>query len=353
MAEVKQLKSVLGNHLAWQGARLTFLAMFLIALLKVKTVNLAEIATALNPRAQVASNYRRLQRFFAEFELDYGLIAKLVVALLPCPAGGYILSLDRTEWQFGHMWINLLTLGIVYKGVAFPVFWTFLGKRGNSNTAERMELVDRCITTLGVACMAYLTADREFVGKKWFTYLKQHGLLFRIRIKQNFKIESKGKLVPVGALFQHLTLGETYRLARRRSILGMSLYLVGMRLEDGDYLLIVTAEKPCSALADYAQRWGIETLFGILKSRGFRFEETHLTEGDRICKMVALLTLATLWAFRVGEWLHEQIPLKIKTHGRLAQSIFRYGLDFLRSIVFHIQLRFDDFQLTLEFLSCT
>ena len=92
-------------------------------------------------------------------------------------------------------------------------------------------------------------------------------------------------------------------------------------------------------------------MFGILKSRGFRFEETHLTDGERINKLLALLALATVWAFKVGEWLHQQEPLKIKKHGRLAKSIFRYGLDHLRSIVFDIQLKMDDFQMTLRFLT--
>lgn len=71
MSHITELKGVLGGLLSWHGTRLNFLAMFLIALLKVKTVNLAEIATALNPQAKVSSNYRRLQRFFADFELDY------------------------------------------------------------------------------------------------------------------------------------------------------------------------------------------------------------------------------------------------------------------------------------------
>ena len=138
MFHILQLKSVLSGHLSWHGARLSFLAVFLIALLKVKTVNLTEIATALNPRARVSSNYRRLQRFFAEFELDYDVIAKLIVFVLPQPVGGYILSLDRTNWQFGQYSINLLVLAIVYKGVAFPVYRHFLDKKGNSNTAERI-----------------------------------------------------------------------------------------------------------------------------------------------------------------------------------------------------------------------
>lgn len=83
MAHVTQLKDILRTYLPWHGARLNFWAMFLIALFKVKTVNLAEIATALNPKAQTGSNHRRLQHFFADFEVDYEVIAKLVAALVP------------------------------------------------------------------------------------------------------------------------------------------------------------------------------------------------------------------------------------------------------------------------------
>ncbi len=352
MAHITQLKDVLSKHLPWHGARLNFLAMFFVALFKVKTVNLAEIATALNPNAKIGSNHRRLQRFLAEFELDYDVIAKLVIALVSKTGQGYVLSLDRTNWQFGKFSINLLVLAIVHQGVAFPVYWMFLNKKGNSNTAERIAIMEKFIATFGTKSIAWLLADREFVGKKWFKFLRQQKIPFRIRVKQNFQVSSKKGQIPVMAIFQHLTVGEMLVLPRKRFILGQQLYIIGLKLE-GEYLLLVTDQKPHTALEDYAKRWNIETLFGILKSRGFRFEETHLTDGERINKLLALLTLATIWAFKVGQWLHHQEPLKIKKHGRLTKSIFRYGLDFLRSTVFDIQLKMNDFQFSLTFLSCT
>ena len=56
--------------------------MFLVALFKVRTVNLAEIVTSLNPHAKVGSNYRRLQRFFANFQVDYDQMAQLTLNFL-------------------------------------------------------------------------------------------------------------------------------------------------------------------------------------------------------------------------------------------------------------------------------
>jgi hypothetical protein len=58
-------------------------------------------------------------------------------------------------------------LGIVHEGVAFPVAWTLLNKRGNSNSHERMELFNDFLERFRDRDIAYLSADREFVGKDW------------------------------------------------------------------------------------------------------------------------------------------------------------------------------------------
>jgi hypothetical protein len=40
----QELKAALAKHLPWHGARIAFLALFLLALLTVRSVNLAELA---------------------------------------------------------------------------------------------------------------------------------------------------------------------------------------------------------------------------------------------------------------------------------------------------------------------
>lgn len=72
-----------------------------------------------------------------------------------------------------------------------------------------------------------------------------------------------------------------------------------------------------------------QTLFGCLKGRGFNFEDTHITDHERIKKLFALLAIAFCWCHKIGEWRHEFHPIKIKKHGRPAISFFRYGLDFI------------------------
>jgi hypothetical protein len=43
----------------------------------------------------------------------------------------WVLSIDRTEWSFGQTRFNIFILGVVHQGVAYPLVWTMLEKKGN------------------------------------------------------------------------------------------------------------------------------------------------------------------------------------------------------------------------------
>ena len=310
---VRPLREALAQHLDWQNQRLTFLAQFLLALFQVRTVNLAELATALSPRAKTASNYKRLQRFLRSFELDYVVIARLLVRLLPVGQGPWYLTLDRTNWKFGQTEINLLVLGIAHQGIALPLFWTVLPTAGNSSTAERVALIKRFLSTFGVERIAALLADREFVGQDWFRWLQSEAIPFRLRLKHNTLIPNRWN-VPTRAavLCRSLAPGQFCLLPGRRPVWGCFVHLVALRLADGQLLLLATSDQPEQALADYRRRWEIESLFGCLKSRGFRFEDTHLTDPERIAKLVALLAIAFAWTYEVGAQRQGQEPIPFK-----------------------------------------
>lgn len=89
---VKALKQTLGAHLPWHGARLTFVARCILALLQVRTVNLARLAVVFSPRAKPSSNYIRLQRFLRDFEIDQSWVARAVAGMLPAGQSLYVCS---------------------------------------------------------------------------------------------------------------------------------------------------------------------------------------------------------------------------------------------------------------------
>ena len=65
------------------------------------------------------------------------------------------------------------------------------------------------------------------------------------------------------------------------------------------------------------------------------------------------MALALCWAIKTRKWLSSHRPVKVKKHRRLQASIFRSGLDHLRSIFIDLDLKSDNFLHSLQFLSCT
>jgi hypothetical protein len=316
-------------------------------------VNLTEIATAFCGTAKADSHYRRIQRFFKDFSLTRMHVAALVIRWLPL-GQHWLLCLDRTNWKFGVLNINILVLAVAYHGVAIPLLWVFLPKRGNSHTLERIALLKHFLLAFGHAHIQCVTADREFIGTDWIKFLKRQRIRFRIRIRRNMLISNPCGDSELAAFrfFRNLPLGEARILPQLRRVGGITVFVIGMRIQN-DYLILITTESPETAVDEYGKRWQIETLFACLKSRGFNFEKTHLTKPERLSKLLGVLTLAVCWCLLIGEWHHQQKPIPIKKHGRRAKSLFRVGLDTLRNIVINLAVKEPEFCWATKFLSCT
>jgi len=334
-------------------ARVKFIALLITALCKVQTVTFSKLANAFDSSSDSSSSLRRIQRFIAKYSLDSDLIAKLIFGLLPNKEEKLILSIDRTNWKFGQLDINIFMLGIVYKGVAFPLLFTMLPKRGNSNTKERIELINRFVSLFGKDCIKSLVADREFVGKQWIGFLNREGIKYHIRIRNNFKvfIPRKNKFVKASWLFNDLKIGE-YKVYRKIvSISDEECYISGCKQSKGEFLIIISYNEPAKAQEEYKERWQIEMCFKAMKSSGFDIENTHLNKIDRIEKLILLVMIAFVWCYKVGVHLHKLKPIKIKKHGKKAKSIFKTGLDYIANSLLNSVNQID---INLNyFLSCT
>ena len=243
------LIDLLQLYFGWHLARITCLAYLIVALFKVKTVHLAELATAFPGQAAIESHYRRIQRFFEHVEMKPALIAQLVVSFLPYTT--YPLSLDRTNGMLGCFPMNFLVLSVVHQGMAFPIFWLCLPKQGNANTQERIHLLNQFLDVFGAHRIECLLADREFIGEQWFAYVQQHRIRFRLRIKRAMQIsQAHGRCSPALNFFRSLPLGTYCAFIGSRVVCGHRLYVTGMRLPAGEYVIIVSDDESDSILED-------------------------------------------------------------------------------------------------------
>ncbi len=170
-------------------ARIKLMAYMLHALCVVQTVSLHKLASAMPTSVERDSNLRRIQRFVANYALNLDLVARMIFPLLPVK-DGLVLSMDRTNWKFGEFNINILTPGITYKGIAFPLLFSLLDKRGNSNWEERKDIMGRFIRLFGHDCIDCLVADREFIGKEWIGWLNDSRIRYYILSGRIFGLSS-------------------------------------------------------------------------------------------------------------------------------------------------------------------
>ena len=338
-------------------ARIKFISMFICALCKVQTVGFEKLANAFDSIADSESSLRRIQRFIAEYSLSSDLVAQFIFKLLP-EKESLSLSIDRTNWKFGKTDINIFMLGVCYNGVAFPLLFTMLKKRGNSNSQERIDLINRFISLFGKECIDSVLADREFVGDEWIRYLNEYNIRYYIRIRNNFKvfIPHKNKEVKASWLFSSLRVNDFIHYRKIIKIGTQYCYLSGCKLKNKkgkpEFLIIVSFNKPDQAQVYYKQRWQIETCFRAMKSSGFDIEKTHLNQIDRIEKLILLVMIAFVWCYKIGIYLHCNVrKIKVKKHGRKAKSIFKYGLSFLSAVLLNSEKQ-DDIGIE-HFLSCT
>jgi hypothetical protein len=344
MKNISGLVDSLNVHLKWNKARMDCFVRMLLGLFACRTVNLQEIALGIEGKTQVSSRYRRLQRFFCQFEMDFTQIARWIFKLYFRSDQKFYVLIDRTNWYWGKKKINVFMLSIAYEGMAIPLFWRLLPKAGSSNFEEQKALITRFIKTFGTGCIHRLLADREFASGKFFHWLNQKDIPFCIRIKEGATVCVRTKkFLKAQKLFSHLKVKKNTIFDMKTWVFGQKVYLSGSRSERGELMIVATNANPKIAIASYLRRWEIENLFQCLKTRGFHFEDTRIFHLDRLEKLTALLAIGFVWAHKIGEWKSILKPIiwkQFRDQKRPQYSYFRYGLDSIREIIFQTGLCF-------------
>jgi len=332
MKHISELRTILFHFFDWHKCRLDCLGQIIQALFVVRTINLTQIASAFKSGVKEESSYRRICRFFTGFTFDMSRIVILVFQLFPL-GDKFMIILDRTNWKWGKTPINILMLSIAYRGIGIPLFWVVLNLEGNSCAEDRIELLKRVVERLGISRIEALLADREFIGTEWFRFLTEQKISFIIRIKQNSIVEiGEGGKLPVGRIRKWLSRKKVVN--HPINLWGFSLYVsIEKRKGAKEQMIVVSNCKFENPLVMYRRRWEIETMFGCLKTRGFRMEDTHIIDPDKIEKVMFVLAIAFCWAYRKGDIQDRIQAIEVKTHGRKARSLFREGLNLIRRAI--------------------
>ena len=260
--------------------------------------------------------YKRFIRLFKHPKkslLESGLRCLLWQSLSNLELGATIyLSLDRTKWKLGCVHINPLVLGVVLPCRKFiPLWWVCLDKGGNSNQAERMALLQTFLEEVSgfEGKRIVLTADREFIGKKWFAYLAGAGVDFVIRIRYD---DYRAAIAAgFGITCSELTAYISRQIEKRKSVKcaieldGQPYYFHAKRntkkSEKEPFIYWVsTLEETHQVVIAYDKRWQIEPFFRDSKRNGLDLEAMNFTDLTKVSLMLAICSWCYVKALKEG-----------------------------------------------------
>jgi len=243
-------------------SRQEFLCLMLEGLIKSRSVIFSEIADKIESPAKVESIERRVQSFFKEVSIDYSQLMLFFLSFIHHKE--LTLSIDRTEWDFGKTQVNILCIVVSIGKMAVPLYFEMLDNNsGNSNYKDRIQLLKNVIKVIGKERIAVLIMDREFIGYKWLTWLKQEHIPFCVRVPKHHQITLND-----GTKIKAEQLVEKGKKVYLRDVF-VDLVRVNMSISidaNGDLLYLIGTSKPSELGQIYRKRWTIEVFFQALKA---------------------------------------------------------------------------------------
>ena len=273
--------------------RLT-LAMMITGLLRGQDGRLAKMAEKVVYRYKKPSLVSRFERFvkssWVEVETCYLPFAQEILEAVE--PGPIVLMIDSTK--LGGQCLCLM-VSVYYKKRALPLAWLcFKGKKGHSDQATQLELLQRVQAMLPADTPVVLVGDGEFDGADLLTWLKtETDWQFVCRTTPTTLVYYQAKWVSLTAVVAELGLaaGETAFLSqvtfvRSNPVEKLNIF-IAWHPDDQTHIFFVTN---CATEAEashwYDKRFTIETCFGDLKSRGLFLHRTRIRHPDRLARLI-------------------------------------------------------------------
>lgn len=306
--------------------RQEFLVSLIEGIIKSRSVHFSEIADKIDKPIKTSSIERRIQDFFEKVSFDYRQLGVFLLSFIHHDK--VLLSIDRTEWDYGETQINILCVVVSIGKMAVPLYFEQLDNNsGNSSGEDRISLFQELISLIGKARIEKVVMDREFIGNKWLRWLKTNKLSFCVRVPKHHKLLfGNGDCLTAAEALADQKVFYAQNVVVDQVVVNLSLSYG----QDGELLYLIGDGKPTTLKKEYKRRWGIEVFFQALKSRGFNMEKSCLRCLEKYRKLFAVVCMAYTICWATGIQDSRINPVKPKKHGYPQFSVFRRGLNLMR-----------------------
>jgi Transposase DDE domain len=232
-----------------------------------------------------------------------------------------------------------LMIHVIYKGRALPLAWRVRqAPKGHFPEELHIALVDLISGLLPAGAQVVLLGDGEFDGTRLQQTLQQAGWSYACRTATSTVAMWAGETFRLDALGSCLKPGRLIELKEAhctREAYGpiMVLCCWAKGYHEPLYLVsnMATAEEACRW---YEKRFRIETFFSDQKSRGFHIHKSHISDVQRLSRLLIAACLAYIWVVCLGSICEkdEWRPI-IHRRKRCDLSLFQLGLRFLEHLL--------------------
>jgi hypothetical protein len=329
---------------------LTTLAALISGIVASKSTQLPKVAAKVPTGTKPESRVKRFARWLDNarileevYFLPYAeiLLAHLAVETL-------VLVMDGSVVGCGCV---ALMLHVVYKGRALPLAWRVRqGPKGHFPEDLHIALVELVRACLPEGTSVVFLGDGEFDGTTLQQTLNAAGWYYACRTAQSTVATWEGetfRLDALGACSKPGTLIELKEVKITRDAYGPVMVLSCWAKGYQEPLYVVSnmnaAEEACRY---YQKRFRIETFFSDQKSRGFHIHKSHISDPQRLSRLLIAACLAYIWIIYLGSLCEKDGWQKIiHRKDRCDLSLFQLGLrtleyflneDFSIPVVFHI-----------------
>ncbi len=228
-----------------------------------------------------------------------------------------------------------LMLHVVYKGRALPLAWRVRqSPKGHFPETLHIAIVELMREVIPEGATVVFLGDGEFDGTDLQDTLNEAGWSYVCRTAMSTTAMWDGKtfrLDTLGACLKPGRLIELKEVHVTRDAYGpiMVLCCWAKGYQEPLYLIsnMATAEEACRL---YEKRFRIETFFSDQKSRGFHIHKSHISDVQRLSRLLIAACLAYIWIVYLGSVCEKDRwrPI-IHRNKRCDLSLFQLGLRLL------------------------
>lgn len=318
---------------ARQARHMNTLAGMVSGIVRSGKSHLKAMAKKAPDRSKTESRIKRFTRYLQNEQVDaqtyfIPFIEALLVGLARC--GPLVLAIDGSEVGRNCL---VLVISLIYKSRALPLVWVVVeGSKGHFPEESHVALLQSVKPLIPEGSDVIFLGDGEFDGIGLQAEIAANDWQYVCRTACNRLLCDDGDEFSLKEI--HLKPGDCLAIPDvgfTRDNYGPVQVIAWWRKENKEPIYLVTnmelAEEAC---AWYGKRFRIETFFSDQKSRGFHLHQSHISDPERMTRLLIAACLAYIWVIYLGVTAERGgwVAIIHRTD-RCDLSLFQLGLDLL------------------------